>query len=42
MEKNVFGFDTLVGTGIIDLENRWFSKKWRALQVGLYTSNPKL
>jgi len=32
MEKNVFGFDTLVGTGIIDLENRWFSKKWRALQ----------
>jgi len=60
MEKNVFGFDSVLGTGIIDLENRcvlvwvyacvcvrvrvrvrvcivtlvnrWFSKKWRALQ----------
>ena len=32
MEKNVFGFDSLLGTGIIDLENRWYSKAWRALQ----------
>lgn len=31
-EKNVFGFDNLLGTGIIDLENRWYSKTWRALQ----------
>ncbi len=32
MEKNLFGFDSLLGTGIIDLENRWFSKTWRSLQ----------
>jgi hypothetical protein len=32
MEKNLFGFDSLLGTGIIDLENRWFSKTWKALQ----------
>jgi hypothetical protein len=33
MEKNVFGFDSLLGTGIIDLENRWYVKAFPGVSL---------
>jgi len=29
IEKNVFGFDTVIGSTTLDLEDRWFNEKWR-------------
>jgi hypothetical protein len=29
VEKNMFGFDTIIGSTTLDLEDRWFNEKWR-------------
>jgi hypothetical protein len=29
VEKNFFGFDTVIGSTTLDLEDRWFNEKWR-------------
>jgi len=29
VEKNFFGFDTVIGTTTLDLEDRFFNEKWR-------------
>ena len=31
MDKDTIGYDDLIGSTVIDLEDRWFDNRWQAL-----------
>jgi hypothetical protein len=44
IEKNFFGFDTVIGSTTLDLEDRWYNEKWRQCNFDNISkeSDPKL